>query len=96
MLGPCFTWHLAGGLGGMRHAMEHWSPEEGDLWTHLKAPAYTPELIDAMADGCEQMQRGRDIRDVERRRDRCLIAIQSALDAFWYGRDEDGWPEAPS
>ena len=95
LLGPCFTCHLAGGPGGMRHAMEHWSPEEGDLWSHLKSPPYTPELIDAMAGGCEQMQAGRDIHEVERRRDKCLIAIQQALDEFWFPKDEDGWPEMP-
>ena len=95
LLRPCFTWHLAGGPGGMRHAMEHWSPEEGDLWSHLKSPPYTPELIDAMAAGCEQSQGDRDIREIERRRDKCLIAIQRALDEFWFGRDEDGWPEMP-
>ncbi len=95
MLGPCLTWHLAGGPGGMRHAMEHWSPEEGNLWTHLPSPPYTPELIDAMAAGCEQMQGGRELAEIERRRDKCLIAIQRALDEFWFPRGEDGWPEMP-
>lgn len=95
MLGPCFTWHLAGGEGGMRHAMEHWSPEEGDLWSHLKSPAYTPELIAAMADGCEAMQRGRSRKEIEQRRDKCLIAIQRALDEFWFPQGEDGWPNMP-
>jgi len=52
-------------------------------------------LIDATSDGCEAIQAGRTIKEFERRRDRCLVAIQNALDEFWFPPDQDGWPDVP-
>ena len=92
-LGPMMAFHLAGGEGGLRHSMAHWKPEDVVTWTHLPAPEFTPELVDAAAGGCEAMQGERSIKELERRRDRCLLAIQRALDEFWFSKDEDGWPE---
>ena len=91
-LGPMMAFHLAGGEGGLRHAMEHWTPEEVDPWTHLPAPDFTPDLIDAAAGGCETFQGQRSIKDFERRRDQCLLAIDRALEAHWFPQGEDGWP----
>ena len=88
------AFHLAGGEGGgLRHAMRHWSPKEVNLWTHLPAPDFTPELIETVAKGCEAIQGGRSMKAFERRRDRCLLAIDRALDEFWFSKDEDSWPE---
>lgn len=91
-LGPMMAFHLAGGEGGLRHAMEHWSPEEVNPWTHLPAPDFTPELIDAAAGGCENAQGARSIKDFEKRRDKCLLAIDRALEEFWFSEGDDGWP----
>lgn len=92
-LGPMMAFHLAGGEGGLRHAMEHWSPEEVNPWTHLPAPDFTPELIDAAASGVERAQGERSIKDFEKRRDKCLLAIDRALEELWFPDGEDGWPE---
>ena len=94
-LGPMLTFHLAGGEGGIRHSMAHWSPEVSNRWTHLPAPEFTEQLIDTTSDGCEAIQAGRTIKEFERRRDRCLVAIQNALDEFWFPSDQDGWPDMP-
>lgn len=93
MMGPMMTFHLAGGEGGLRNAMHHWSPEEVNPWTHLPAPDFTPELIEAAAGGCEQAQGNRTITDFEMRRDKCLLAIDKALQNFWFPESDDGWPE---
>ena len=95
-LGPMLAFHLAGGEGGLRHAMAHWTPEDVATWTHLPAPAFTPELIEAAAGGTEAIQGKRSIKEFEARRDRCLLAIQRALDELWFPKDEDGWPEMES
>ena len=92
-LGPMMAFHLAGGEGGLRHAMEHWSPEEVNPWTHLPAPDFTPELIEAAAGGCEKSQGARSIKDFEKKRDKCLLAIDRALEELWFSAGEDGWPE---
>ena len=92
-LGPMLTFHLAGGEGGIRHSMAHWAPEIANRWSHLPAPEFTEQLIDTTSDGCEAIQAGRTIKEFERRRDRCLVAIQNALDEFWFPPDQDGWPD---
>lgn len=92
-LGPMMAFHLAGGEGGLRYAMKHWSPDDVKGWTHLPAPDFTPELIDAAAGGTEASQGTRSIKDFEKRRDKCLLAIDHALDEFWFGEEADGWPE---
>ena len=75
--------------------MAHWAPEVANRWTHLPAPEFTEQLIDTTSDGCEAIQAGRTIKEFERRRDRCLVAIQNALDEFWFPPDQDGWPDMP-
>ena len=94
-LGPMLTFHLAGGEGGIRHSMAHWAPEIANRWTHLPAPEFTEKLIDTTAVGCEEIQAGRTIKEFERRRDRCLVAIQNAIDEFWFPPGQDGWPDMP-
>jgi carnitine 3-dehydrogenase len=94
-LGPMLTFHLAGGEGGIRHSMAHWAPEVANRWTHLPAPDFTEKLVNATAAGCEEIQAGRSIKEFERRRDRCLVEIQRALDEFWFPPDQDGWPDMP-
>jgi hypothetical protein len=51
--------------------------------------------VNATAAGCEEIQAGRSIKEFERRRARCLVAIQGALDEFWFPPNEDGWPDMP-
>ncbi|MEX0807709.1 MAG: L-carnitine dehydrogenase [Dongiaceae bacterium] len=77
--GTNLIFHLAGGEGGMRHMLEHFGPALELPWTKLKAPTLTPELIDRMASGTEAQAAGRSIKELERVRDDCLIAVMQAL-----------------
>ncbi|RZQ63771.1 3-hydroxyacyl-CoA dehydrogenase NAD-binding domain-containing protein [Amycolatopsis suaedae] len=77
--GPCLTFHLAGGEGGMAHMLDHFGPSLKSPWTRLEAPELTPELHDEMVDGCEREAAGRSIADLVRERDRAIIAVQRAL-----------------
>ena len=77
--GPMLTFHLAGGQGGMAHMLDHFGPSLLSPWTRLEAPELTPELRDAVVDGCEREADGRSIDDLVAERDRGVIAILRAL-----------------
>ena len=76
--GPLLTFHLAGGQGGMAHMLDHFGPSLQSPWTRLEAPELTPELRDAVVDGCEREADGRSIDDLIGERDAGVIAILRA------------------
>jgi carnitine 3-dehydrogenase len=77
--GPLLTFHLAGGQGGMAHMLDHFGPSLQSPWTRLVAADLTPELRDAVVDGCEREADGRSIDDLVAERDRGVITILRAL-----------------
>jgi carnitine 3-dehydrogenase len=81
IMGPCLTFHLAGGPGGMAHMLDHFGPALEEPWTRLAAPPLTPELRDRMVEGCAVEAAGRSIAELVRERDRKLVAILKALAA---------------
>jgi carnitine 3-dehydrogenase len=81
IMGPCLTFHLAGGAGGMAHMLDHFGPALEEPWTRLAAPPLTAELRDRMVEGCRAEAAGRTIADLVRERDAKLVAILKALAA---------------
>lgn len=79
-MGPMLTFHLAGGLGGMGHMLDHFGPALQEPWTRLTAPALTPRLRDAVVFGVEQEAGTRTIRDLERQRDAFLVDLLLLLE----------------
>jgi len=79
IMGPCLTFHLAGGEGGMAHMLDHFDPGEFESWTKLKAPPITAELRQKMVAGCLEEANGRSIRDLEQERDQYLVALMEAI-----------------
>jgi len=77
--GPCLTFHLAGGQGGMAHMLDHFGPSLLSPWTRLVSTELTPELRDAMVEGTEREAAGRSIDELVRERDQGIIAILRAL-----------------
>ena len=77
--GPMLTFHLAGGQGGMAHMLDHFGPSLLSPWTRLEAAELTPELRDAVVDGCTRAAAGRSIDELVAERDRGVIAILRAL-----------------
>jgi carnitine 3-dehydrogenase len=77
--GPCLTFHLAGGQGGMAHMLDHFGPSLLSPWTRLVSTELTPELRDAMVEGCEREAAGRSIDDLIAERDTGVIAVLRAL-----------------
>ncbi|MCD2185583.1 3-hydroxyacyl-CoA dehydrogenase NAD-binding domain-containing protein [Actinomycetospora soli] len=75
--GPCRTFHLAGGEGGMAHMLDHFGPSLQAPWTRLDAPELTPELRDAMVAGTAT---DRSFASLVAERDRAVIAIRRAVE----------------
>ena len=70
---------IAGGKGGARHFIEQFGPALEWPWTHLKAPELNDKIIDGFVDGTTEQANGRSVRELERIRDECLVAIQRVL-----------------
>lgn len=79
IMGPCLTFHLAGGRGGMEHMLEQFGPALSLPWTRLEAPALTDELRKRMIDGTGAQAEGTTVEALEQERDRCLIEILAVL-----------------
>ena len=78
-MGTFLTYRLAGGEAGMRHFLAQFGPALKLPWTRLEAPELTEALIDRVAAQSDAQARGVSIRDLERRRDDCLVAVLDAL-----------------
>ena len=78
-MGVFLTYRLAGGEAGMRHFMEQFGPALKLPWTKLEAPELTEALIDRVAEQSDAQAGGASIRDLERLRDDCLIAVLQGL-----------------
>jgi carnitine 3-dehydrogenase len=85
IMGPCLTFHLAGGDEGMAHMLDHFGPSLLEPWTRLKAPELNAELRDRMVTGCEQAADGDKVADLVEHRDDCLIRIMHALTECGHG-----------
>jgi carnitine 3-dehydrogenase len=84
-MGTNMIYHLAGGEPGMRHMLKQFGPCLKWPWTHLEAPELTEALIDKMVEGTRAQANGRSIRELERLRDDCLVAIQQVLRQYDIG-----------
>ena len=78
LMGPCLTFHLAGGGGGMAHMLDHFGAALEEPWTRLQAPPLTPELRDRMIEGCLREADGRSVAELERLRDGFLAELLDA------------------
>jgi carnitine 3-dehydrogenase len=82
LMGPCLTFHLAGGARGMAHMLDHFGAALLEPWTRLEAPPLTAELRQRMIDGCEREADGRSIAELERQRDHFLAELLALVARF--------------
>jgi carnitine 3-dehydrogenase len=80
-MGTFLIYRMAGGEAGMRHFLAQFGPALKLPWTKLQAPELTDELIDLVSQQSDHQAAGVSIRDLEVRRDNCLVAVLSALRA---------------
>jgi carnitine 3-dehydrogenase len=79
MMGPCLTYHIGGGEGGMAYCLDQFGPALKLPWTRLEAPELTQELRDRLVEGAAQVAGDRDYTTLNRQRDLGLVAISKAL-----------------
>ena len=85
-MGSFLTFRIAGGEPGMRHFMSQFGPALKWPWTKLMdTPDLDDELLDKIVSQSDDQADGVDVRELERVRDDCLIAVQQALKAQNYG-----------
>jgi carnitine 3-dehydrogenase len=82
LMGPCMTFHLAGGGGGMEHMLDHFGAALEEPWTRLQAPPLTRELRDRMIEGCLRQANGRTVAELERLRDDFLAELLALVDRY--------------
>jgi carnitine 3-dehydrogenase len=85
-MGPFLTYRIAGGTAGIRHFMDHFGPALQLPWTKLTdVPELTSELLDKLAAQSDAQAAGRDVRELERLRDDCLVSLIQGLRAHRVG-----------
>jgi carnitine 3-dehydrogenase len=75
LMGPCEIFHIGGGEGGMAYCLDQFGPALKLPWTRLVAPELTPELRNAMVDGCIEMTDGQDFATLSRKMNDGLVEI---------------------
>jgi carnitine 3-dehydrogenase len=73
--GTASDFHLAGGVGGIDHFLDQFATPMASWWESLGNPALTPELRQRLAHGIADVAAGRDIAELEARRDRFLVDL---------------------
>jgi len=81
-MGPCLTFHLAGGSGGMEYMLDHFGAALLEPWTRLQAPPLTSELRERMVEGCLREAGGRSVAELERLRDEFLAELLDLVDKY--------------
>lgn len=76
LMGPCLTYHVGGGEGGMEYCLEQFGPAFKLPWSRMEAPELTPELAKRLIEGSARLAAGRDYSTLNRQRDIGLVAIR--------------------
>ena len=84
-MGPCLTFHLAGGSAGMEHMLDHFGAALLEPWTRLEAPPLTGQLRERMVSGCLREADGRPVAELERIRDEFLAELLHLVERFGVG-----------
>jgi len=88
-MGTFMTYRIAGGELGMRHFLAQFGPTLELPWTKLTdVPELTDGLLDKVVAQSEQQAAGRSIRELERLRDDCLVAVMQGLRPHHFGAGE--------
>lgn len=78
-MGPCLTYHLTGGEGGMAATLKHFGTSVG-RWATLKPTKMSPKVSRALIEGTRREAAGRSVRDLEAFRDACVGVFIATVD----------------
>ena len=75
IMGTFLTFHLAGGIAGMRHMLKQFGPALKLPWTKLKAPKLTNKLSNKLISGTKKQAKGKSINMLSNIRDQYLVDV---------------------
>lgn len=79
-MGTFLVYRIAGGEAGMRHFMAQFGPTLQWPWTKLvDVPELTDDLLERLVAQSDAQADGRTIRELEMKRDDCLVAVIQGL-----------------
>ena len=79
-MGPFLTMHLAGGEGGMRHALDHFGPALESWWADLGTPSLDADAIETLSRAVDEALDAHSIPALAAERDSRLLALLAALE----------------
>jgi carnitine 3-dehydrogenase len=80
MMGHFMLLHLAGGEGGIDHALAHFGSASDDSgYTHVSKPKMTPKLVEEIRSGVKRLVGRRSYGDLVRWRDANLVGFRKTL-----------------
>ena len=79
VMGPCLTFHLGGGEGGIAHMLRHFEAALSEPWCRMEGPRLTDALCEKMERGCRALAAGASNLELIRHRDQRIVAILKAL-----------------
>jgi carnitine 3-dehydrogenase len=76
VMGPSLQFHLGGGVGGMKHFMEHLLPVmSAGLWPALGSPTVTPQLQKTLIEGVQQEAGNRSVQELADSENEVLVGL---------------------
>jgi carnitine 3-dehydrogenase len=89
-MGSFLTFRLGGGPQGMRHFLAQFGPVLELPWTKLtEVPELDERLIEKIVGQSDAQADGRDVEELTRIRDDCLVSVLLALKGEQYGAGEE-------
>ena len=81
-MGPNLILHLAGGTGGIKHAIDHLGPSLEKWWSDLGSiEEFSPEAKNKLIQGIEEQVKGRSINELVNDRDALLELLVKTLNS---------------
>lgn len=81
LMGPALILHLAGGEGGIRHALDHFSGALESWWDDLGTPRLSEDVREKLIVGVAAEAEGRSVQDLAAERDKLLLNLLEMLAA---------------
>src|SRR5262245_8904594 len=75
VMGPSLQWHLGGGLGGIKHFMDHLMDPMAGMFKVLGNPEVTPQLKQTITEGVLQEAGARSVEQLARNENEILIGL---------------------
>jgi 3-hydroxyacyl-CoA dehydrogenase len=90
VMGPSLQWHLGGGVGGIKHFMEHLMDPMGAMFKVLGNPQITPNLKRTIVEGVMQEAANRSVEQLAKEENELLVGLLRLRAEHGQGSPEAG------